>query len=235
MRAHLPPPTGGLSCGEVAPGRSARSEAVRVENSLCPEIRLSLAPEIWASFQDGRGGIGPSTTPYWSLAWPAGQALARYILDHPEIVARRTVVEWGAGCGLVAIAAALAGARLVRAIDRDPRSIEAVRANARLNHVDQQILAIKAELPSPAGGDGEVILAADLWYARFDALRLTAALRSLVKRGSVVLIADTNRAFTPRGYLKMLGRYSIKTDPEIEQRRLTTAYVARLECTLDAI
>jgi predicted nicotinamide N-methyase len=237
LRACLPPSTASLKTAldaEAALWSSARSEIAHAAERLCPEIRLKLHPEVWASFQCVFSGIGPSTPPYWALAWPGGQALARYILDHPKIVADRTVVDWGAGCGLVAIAAAIAGAREVRAIDRDPGSIEAIRENARFNRVSQQVLAIKSELPSPAGGAGDVILAADLWYVRFDALRVTAALRSLAKCGATVLMADTDRAFTPRGRLKMLARYSIKTDPGTEQTRLTTSYVALLEGAQDA-
>jgi predicted nicotinamide N-methyase len=226
LRACLPPSTASLKTAldaEAALWSSARSEIAHAAERLCPEIRLKLRPEVWASFQCVFSGIGPSTPPYWALAWPGGQALARYILDHPKIVADRTVVDWGAGCGLVAIAAAIAGAREVRAIDRDPGSIEAIRENARFNRVSQQVLAIKSELPSPAGGAGDVILAADLWYVR-----------SLAKCGATVLMADTDRAFTPRGRLKMLARYSIKTDPGIEQTRLTTSYVALLEGAQDA-
>jgi predicted nicotinamide N-methyase len=237
LRTCLSPPTASLKAAcdaQAASPRSARYDIAHGADRLCPEIRLRLRPEVWASFQDGLSGIGPSTPPYWALAWPGGQALARYILDHPKIVAHRTVVDWGTGCGLVAIAAAIVGARRVRAIDRDPRSVEAVRENARFNRVDQQVLAIKSELPSLAGGAGEVILAADVWYVRFDALRVTAALRSLAKRGATVLMADTDRAFTPRSYLKMLARYSIKTNPGIEQTKLTTAYVALLEGAQDA-
>jgi predicted nicotinamide N-methyase len=196
---------------------------------LCPEISLSLRPQLWGSWQRGLGSESPATPPYWALEWPGGQALARYILDHPEIVTRRIVVDWGAGSGLVAIAAALSGAQQVLAIDRDRVSIDAIRENTWLNRVAQRVLAIQAELPSQSGGEGEVILAADLWYDRFDATRITAALRSVAKRGSTVLIGDTNRAFTPRGGLALLSRYSIPTDPEIEQTTLTGAFVARLD------
>jgi predicted nicotinamide N-methyase len=221
----MTPRTAGLEA-EAALLRS--QSAAHAEGRLCPEIRLNLPSQVWASFQDGFDN-GLLTPPYWALEWPGGQALARHILDHPDIVAGRTVVDWGTGCGLVAIAAALAGARLVRAIDSDSRSIEAVRKNAHLNGVAREVLAIRAELPSPAGGEGDVILAADLWYDRFEARRITASLRSFAKRGLRVLVADADRAFTPRYHLTTLSLYSIATDPDIEQKRLTTAYVALLE------
>jgi predicted nicotinamide N-methyase len=190
---------------------------------------LSIRPQLWASFQRGLSGESPGRPPYWALEWPGGQALARFLLDHPEIVARRTVIDWGAGSGLVAIAAARAGARLAYAIDRDPQSIKAIRYNARINGAAWKVLPIEAELPSPAVEDGELILAADIWYERFDAMRMTAALRSYAKRGSIVLIADTERAFTPRRSLKILSRYQVPTDQRIEQVALTSAFVAQLE------
>jgi predicted nicotinamide N-methyase len=220
-----------LSRPNVSPRQSISSEAAPAEER--PEIQLNLRADVWASFQGGF--VGGPTPPYWALAWPGGQALARYILDHPEIVAGRDVVDWGAGSGLAAIAAAIAGARLVRAIDRDPRSIEAIYENARLNGVSNRVVAVKAELPSSAHKDGEVILAADLWYDRFDANRITAGLRSLARRGATVLLADTERAFTPRRNLKVLSRYSIITDPGIEQTRLTRVHVALLEGAMEAI
>lgn len=231
MKTCLPLPAARLKAArdaKTAPLRSARSDIAHAGGRICPEIHLKLHADVWTSFQGSLSGSVPSTPPYWALAWPGGQALARYILDHPKIVADRTVVDWGAGCGVVAIAAAVAGARRVSAIDRDPRSIEAVRENARFNRVSQKVLAIESELPSPAGGAGEVILAADIWYVRFEALRITAALRSLVKRGATVLMGDTDRAFTPRSHLKMLAHYSIETDPRIEQTGLTAAYAALL-------
>jgi len=221
-----------LSRSNVSPRQSMSSEAAPAGER--PEIHLDLRADVWASFQGGFVD-GPSTPPYWALAWPGGQALARYILDHPQIVAGRHVVDWGAGSGLAAIAAAIAGARLVRAIDRDPRSIEAIYENARLNGVSNRVVAVKAELPSSAHKDGEVILAADLWYDRFDANRMTAGLRSLARRGATVLLADTERAFTPRRNLKVLSRYSIITDPGIEQTRLTRVHVALLEGAMEAI
>ena len=204
------------------------SVATGLNSSLCPDIPLNLRPQLWASWQTGSSGDISAYPPYWALTWPGGQALARYILDHPEIVAGRKVAEWGAGCGLVAIAAALSGARQVWAIDRDELAVAAIDNNALLNGVSEQVRAIRAELPS-ASAEGEVILAADLWYDRFDAVRITSALSSSAERGAAVLIGDLNRAFAPRRGLAMLSRYLVPTNPEIEQKRFTSAYVARFD------
>jgi len=225
----MPPPTADLEAAcraDRAPRASPVSIGRRLKSSLCPDIQLSLHPRLWASWQTGSSGDMSACPPYWALAWPGGQALARYILDHPEIVAGRNVVEWGAGCGLVAIAAALSGARQVWAIDRDKLAVAAINNNALLNGVSQQVWAIRAELSS-ACADGEVILAADLWYDRFDAVRITSALRSNAERGANVLIGDSNRAFAPRCGLAMLSRYLVPTNPEVEQKWFTNAYVAR--------
>ena len=104
---------------------------------LLPEIRLHLATEItpiWQATEEtlARSGLPP---PYWAFAWVGGQALARYLLDHPEIVAGRSVLDFGAGSGLVAIAAAKAGAASVLAAEIDHFAAAAIAANATLNGV----------------------------------------------------------------------------------------------------
>jgi predicted nicotinamide N-methyase len=223
----MPPPTADIEAACSAAG-APLPIATRLNSSLCPDIPLNLRPELWASWQTGSSGDISARPPYWALAWPGGQALARYILDHPEIVAGRKVVEWGAGCGLAAIAAALSGARQVRAIDRDELAVAAINNNALLNGVSRQVRAIRGEVSSVCA-DGEVILAADLWYDRFDAVRITSALRANAERGAIVLIGDSNRAFAPRCGLAILSRYLVPTNPEIEQKRFTNAYVARFE------
>ncbi len=227
----MPPPTADTEAAcraERAPPAPPLAAATRLDAGLRPDIALNLRPQLWASWQTGSSRDLPASPPYWALAWPGGQALARYILDHPETVAGREVAEWGAGCGVVAIAAALSGARQVRAIDRDELAVAAINSNALLNGVARRVRAIRAELPS-ACADGEVILAADLWYDRFDAVRITSALRSNAARGASVLIGDSHRAFAPRCGVTTLSRYLVPTNPEIEQERFTIAYVARLD------
>lgn len=215
-------------CRDGGPQASPSSSAMQPEAWLCPEIQLRLRPQLWASWQTGFASEGLAYPPYWALAWPGGQALARYILDHPEIVAGRNVADWGAGCGLVTVAAAIAGARQVRAIDRDRLAIAAIEENVRINGVAQSVVTLQADLPSASPSDREVILAADLWYDRFDAAVVTAGLRSMALCGSTVLIGGSARAFAPRSGLTILSRYLVLSDPEIEQTNRTKAYVARL-------
>src|SRR6266566_4304310 len=103
------------------PADFVRQQTAIVAPPLVPEIRLHLATEvtpIWEATEESlaRGAVPP---PYWAFAWAGGQALARYLLDHPEMVAGRAVLDFGAGSGLVAIAAAKAGALSVFAAEID--------------------------------------------------------------------------------------------------------------------
>lgn len=215
--------------GGLRPATQASGSPMRPEALLCPEILLRLRPQVWASWRTGSGSDIPAHPPYWALAWPSGQALARWILDHPEIVAHRNVADWGAGCGVVAVAAALAGARRVLAIDRDRLAIEAIEENARINGVSQRVVAFRADLRSAFPSEAETILAADLWYDYFESAAITAALRSTALRGSTVLIGGSARAYEPRAGLTILSRRLVLSDPEIEPTSCTQTYVARLE------
>src|SRR5579863_6226180 len=121
----------------IDPLTFVRANTVLAAPSLVPEIRLHLATEIlplWSRTEEEieRTGLPP---PYWAFAWAGGQALARYVLDHPECVRDRTVLDFGSGSGLVAIAAAMAGAKSVLAADIDPYAMAAIALNASTNGV----------------------------------------------------------------------------------------------------
>ena len=164
---------------------------------LCPEIALHLGEQVesvWRAIEDAMGRTG-LPVPYWSAAWPGGQALARYVLDHPEICRGRRVLDLGTGCGIAAIAAALAGAAHVEATDLDPWAAQAARSNARANGV----------MLEPVEGDvigqacrWDVVLAGDLWYERFLAARATQWLHDMRRSGATVLLGDPGRAYFPR-------------------------------------
>jgi predicted nicotinamide N-methyase len=120
------------------PAAFVRRNTVIAAPPLVPEIRLHLAAEvtpIWQATEESlaRDGLPP---PFWAFAWAGGQALARYLLDRPETVAGRDVLDFGSGSGLVAIAAAKAGAASVRAAEIDPFAAAAIAANAALNNVE---------------------------------------------------------------------------------------------------
>ena len=138
----------------------------------------------------------PVPPPYWAWPWAGGQVLARYVLDHPGPGRGRRVADIGAGGGVVAIAAALAGAAEVTAVDLEPFAIEAARLNAAANGV-----TLVLQETDPIGSDDgwDVVLAGDLWYEPELAARMGPWLRALAGRGALVLTGDLGRAYLPVG------------------------------------
>ena len=185
---------------------------------LVPEIRLHLATEItpiWQATEESlaRGAVPP---PFWAFAWAGGQALARYLLDHPEAVAGRFVVDFGAGSGLVAIAAAKAGAAHVLATEIDHLAATAIAENARLNEVEVTVRL--ADVIGTADPLWEVITAGDVCYEQPMAGRATAWLRGLAGRGRLVLLGDPGRTYLPADGLRGRARYRVPTSRELEDR-----------------
>jgi predicted nicotinamide N-methyase len=153
---------------------------------LLPELTLELAADGVGLF-DATGGYRSDTPPpFWSFVWPGGVALARHLLDHPSLVAGRTVLDLGAGSGLVAIAAARAGAASVTAVDTDPAALAAARRNAARNAVELQT----STAPVPA----EVIVAGDVFYSAPVAEQVLAYLRTTP---ATVLVGDPGRGYFP--------------------------------------
>ena len=175
---------------------------------MCPEIELQIAPDLttlWRAQERwfGKSGLPP---PYWGVAWPGGLALARYILDNPVVVRDRTVLDVGSGSGICAIAGALSGGA-VTAADTDAVACIAIAANARLNAVDVLVSAVD---PVDQGGRWDVVLAADLWYERFMAARITGWLRRLADTGTDIYLGDLGRAYFPRRGVVERGRFRIE-------------------------
>ena len=194
-----------------------RNTAITVP-PLVPEIRLYLATEvtpIWQATEEtlARGGLPP---PFWAFAWAGGQALARYLLDHPAEVAGRSVLDFGAGSGLVAIAAAKAGAVAVVAAEIDNFAAAAIAANAALNDVD--IAVWTGDPLDTVDTRWEVVTAGDVCYERPMADRVTGWLRMLTARGTLVLLGDPGRAYLPAEGLIERARYLVPTSRELEDR-----------------
>lgn len=194
-----------------------------------PEVRLHIggaSMPLWeaAFFADERMPVPP---PMWAWPWAGGQALARYVLDHPEVVRDQRVLDVGAGGGIVAIAAALAGAREVVAVDIEPYAIEACRLNADANAVGDRVTTWEAD---PVGHDDgwDVILAGDVWYEADLAAHLGPWLRSLAARGAVVLTGDLGRAHLPADGLQTLADYVIPTLVDLEDVPEKAARVLRV-------
>ena len=176
--------------------------------AIVPEIELQLCADI-VDFWKVTGEDAPP--PFWAVAWLGGQALARYVLDHPDEVRSRRVLDLGSGSGLVAIAAALAGASSVLAADIDPMCTTAIELNAAANgvHVDVTL----DDLLDGEPPDVDVILAGDVWYERDTAERVTSWLR---RSGAHVLLGDPGRAYLPQGGWVELAAYDIPTTRDLE-------------------
>jgi len=183
-----------------------------------PEIHLHLATEItpiWQATEEtlARSGLPP---PFWAFAWAGGQALARYLLDHPAEVAGRSVLDFGAGSGLVAIAAAKAGGALVLAAEIDDFAAAAIAANAQLNGAAIDVTT--EDLLDTVDPRWEIVTAGDVCYERPMADRVTGWLRKLVARGTLVLLGDPGRAYLPDKGLTERARYLVPTSRELEDR-----------------
>ena len=194
-----------------------RNTAIAVP-PLVPEISLYLATEItpiWQATEDilARDGLPP---PYWAFAWAGGQALARFLLDHPERAAGRSVLDFGAGSGLVAIAAAKAGAASVLACEIDHLAAAAIAANTALN--DVAIAVTTSDVLDMVDPRCEVVTAGDVCYERPMADRVMGWLRGLAARGTLVLLGDPGRAYLPSEGIVELAHYLVPTSRELEDR-----------------
>ena len=208
------------------PALFVRSNTAIVAPPLVPEIRLHLATEvtpIWQATEESlaRGAVPP---PFWAFAWAGGQALARYLLDRPETVAGRFVFDFGSGSGLVAIAAAKAGARSVVAAEIDHFAVAAIAANASLNRVAVTI----ADPIDTADPRWEIVTAGDVCYERDMTDRLVPWLRSLAGDGRLVLLGDPGRAYLPTDGLRRLASYTVPTSRELEDSTARDGVVWRV-------
>jgi predicted nicotinamide N-methyase len=200
------------------PAAFVRCNTAITAPQLVPEIRLYLATEItpiWQATEEtlARRALPP---PFWAFAWAGGQALARYILDHPTEVVGRSVLDFGAGSGLVAIAAAKAGATSVLAAEIDHFAAAAIAANAALN--DVAIAVRTLDLLDTIDSHWEVVTAGDVCYERPMADRVVSWLRILAARGVLVLLGDPGRAYLPSEGLIERAHYLVPTSRELEDR-----------------
>ena len=203
------------------------ANTVLQEPPLVPEIHLHLASEVvplWQATEEAlsRMGLPP---PFWAFAWAGGQALARYILDHPDVVAGKRVLDFASGCGIAAIAAAKAGAMRVEASEIDAFALAALRLNSNANAAG--IAATGADLIGTDVG-WEVVLAGDICYERDLAERVFAWLQALAARGATVLIGDPGRNYLPKDGLERMISYAVKTTRELEDSDVRNASVWRV-------
>jgi predicted nicotinamide N-methyase len=181
-----------------------------------PELRLHLADEItpiWTLTEEALAEIG-LPPPFWAFAWAGGQALARYILDNPENVAGKRVIDFASGSGLVAIAAMKAGAASVLAADIDVFCEAAIGLNAAANGVE--IAFTETDLLDTSPPPADVLLAGDICYERPMAEAVMAWLSLGRMAGATVLIGDPGRTYFPKDGLVKLAEYQVPTTRELE-------------------
>jgi len=184
-----------------------------------PELKLHLASElvpIWQKTEEelAAQGVPP---PFWAFAWAGGQALSRYVLDHPETVRGKRVLDFASGSGLSAIAAAKSGASHVLATEIDAFAVAAIGLNAQVNQVE-----VTAELLDAVGTDQgwDTVIAGDICYEREMSARVFAWLRGLAGRGALVLIGDPGRNYLPSSHLVEIAVYDVATTRELEDREV---------------
>lgn len=195
---------------------------------LVPEILLYLAEEslpIWQKTEEELGEMNVPP-PYWAFAWAGGQALARYLLDNPALVAGKSVVDLGSGSGLTAIAAKRAGAASVLAADIDALALAAVRLNAALNGVEIEVT--RDDLLSHAPRSVGVVLVGDLFYERELAARVTAYVEKAAAAGARVLIGDPKRSYFPAGRFTLAAEYQVPVTRELEDAEIKRTSVWQL-------
>jgi predicted nicotinamide N-methyase len=191
-----------------------------------PEVKLALADELVPLWQATEWrAAAPQPPPFWAFAWPGSMAIARYLFDHPDVVAARRVLDYGAGSGLAAIAAARRGAAESIACDVDPVASAAAAHNARLNGVTLTIVTGDA---AALGIAAEVILAGDVCYEREPAEATLAWLRAQAAAGVEVLLADPGRHYAPQDGLELLMTYDVPVLHELESRPYVSTRLSRL-------
>ena len=192
-----------------------------------PEIALHVAEEateLWQKTEDELAVIG-LPPPFWAFAWAGGQALARYLLDHPQIVAGRRVLDFASGSGLVAIAAGRSGATRVEACDIDAFAVAAIGINTQANGV---AVTVTAEDLIGRDEGWEIICAGDVCYERDMAERVIAWLSALSARGATVLIGDPGRSYLPKARLEAVATYEVPVTRALEDAEIKRSSVWRL-------
>ena len=180
-----------------------------------PEINLHLADEahdLWHKTEEELATIG-LPPPFWAFAWAGGQGVARHILDHPETVFGKTVLDFASGSGLVAIAAMKSGAKSVLASDIDPFALPAIKINAAANNVT--ITPTLNDLIDQDHG-WDVVLAGDVFYEKPLADRLIPWFSKLAERGARIIVGDPGRAYLPKGRLEQLAVYTVPVTRALE-------------------
>ena len=204
-----------------------RANTALIAPPLVPELRLHLAHEalpLWEKTEEELGEIG-LPPPFWAFAWAGGQALARYVLDHPETVAGKRVLDFASGSGLVAIAAMKAGAAEAAASEIDRFALAAIAMNAKANAVRLSVTA--ADLIGADHG-WETVLVGDMFYEKPLAERLLPWLTDLAAGGARILVGDPGRSYFPKTGLGRLAEYAVPVTRALEDSEIKRTRVWQL-------
>ena len=214
--------------------KTAPADFIRANTAISapphvPEISLHLADEahdLWHKTEEELGEIG-LPPPFWAFAWAGGQGLARYVLAYPDLVAGKRVLDFACGSGLVAIAAAKAGASCVEAVDIDPWAITATELNAAVNDVAGPITVSNRNIIGTEG-PWDVVLAGDVFYDADMTALIAPWFESLARNGTLVLVGDPDRAYRPKTGFVERAVYSVPVTRVLEDSEIKRTAV--LEC-----
>jgi predicted nicotinamide N-methyase len=210
------------------PAAFIRANTKLLSPPLVPEIRLYLAEEsvpIWQKTEEELGEMNVPP-PYWAFAWAGGQALARYLLDHPAETAGKSVLDLGSGSGLTAIAAKLAGAADVLAADIDAFAVASIALNGAANGVCVRTTCEDLLSKPPALFD--VVLVGDLFYERKLADLVLTFIAAAHQGGAHVLIGDPQRNYFPKGRFDLAAEYQVPVTRELEDALIKKTAVWRM-------
>jgi predicted nicotinamide N-methyase len=220
--------TGLCCCASMILPDFVRANTDLLAPPLVPEISLYLAAEslpIWRKTEEELGQMNVPP-PYWAFAWAGGQALARFLLDNPHLVAGRRMLDLGAGSGIVSIAAMKAGAAQATASDIDALALTAIGLNAEANGVRVETTA--ADLLGTAPDEFDMVLVGDLFYERALAERVLAFVEAARTRGAEVLVGDPRRSYFPGDRFRQVALYSVPVTRELEDAEIKRCAVWRL-------
>jgi len=193
------------------------------------EIRLHVADEamdLWQKTEDELEDLGLAP-PFWAFAWAGGQGLARHILDNPDLVAGKRVVDFACGSGLVGIAAMMAGAASCHAVDVDPFALAATELNSALNGVT--LTTEIADITTGPAPDADLVICGDVFYDKQMADKVLSFLERLLGAGIDVLVGDPGRSYLPQDRLTELAAYSVPVVGALEDNEIKRTKVYRLK------
>jgi predicted nicotinamide N-methyase len=222
-------PASPLPAGAASAEAFIRANTKLLSPPLVPEVQLHLAEEslpIWEKTEEELGEMN-LPPPYWAFAWAGGQALARYLLDNPQIVRGKRVLDLGAGSGLVGIAAMKAGAASVLAADIDTMALAATGLNAAANATAIEMTADDF-LAANSPGTFDVILVGDLFYERELASRVLTFIEAASRHGALILIGDPQRNYFPKGRFEVAAEYHVPVTRELEDAEIRRTTVWRV-------